>query len=429
MLQAPRGTKDIYSPEIIKWQHIENKFKECAELYGYSEIRTPIFEDVNIFKRAVGETTDIVQKEMYVFKDKKDRTFALRPENTASIVRSYIQNKLVDNQYSTLPGGITRLFYIGPMFRYERPQSGRSRQFHQLGVELIGLDEPQADIEMISLIKDFFCSIKVYYQLELSSVGCELCRDKYRDELINYATKGKDSLCELCSERLKKNPLRILDCKVNGCKDFLNSSPEIIDYLCDKCRYHLDVVKSYVEKRKINFKINPRLVRGLDYYTRTVFEFKSDRLGSQDALAAGGRYNNLIEQFKGEPTPSVGFAAGIERLVLASQINEEIQSRISIYISHIDEECFEYVCDLSEELRQSCIKKGLALRVVQEIRKEPLKISRILSVASKYKFHFVIFIGTKEMKDNKVSVKNLSSGEQINLDRAIWIDKLIEIIV
>lgn len=311
--QAPKGTHDILPAESERWTWLETRLRDILERYGYREVRTPMFESTDLFVRSVGEATDIVRKELYTFEDKGGRSLTLRPEGTASVVRAYIEHSMGHGQ------PMARLYYIGPMFRYERPQAGRFRQFAQVGAELFGPGGPAADGEMI----DLFVAVMRGVGLEdptvlLNSLGDSVCRPAYRDRIRKYFSEHADSLCGDCRERLRTNPLRILDCKIPSCQPILAGAPSVLDSLCDPCREHFEGVQAALRALGIPFEVAPRLVRGLDYYTRTVFEVHSGALGSQSAVGGGGRYDNLVKEFGGPSTPALGFSIGLERLIIAA---------------------------------------------------------------------------------------------------------------
>jgi histidyl-tRNA synthetase len=308
----PRGTYDILPDKSFIWQYVQRLFRETAAEFGYNEIVTPIFENADLFERSVGDTSDIVEKEMYKFHDKKDRVFALRPEGTAPVVRSYVENSM-----HTL-GGIQRLYYLGPMFRYDRPQKGRYRQFYQYGVEAIGSNHPYIDAEVIALQYTFLKKLGLEnIKLEINSLGNKVSTDNYNKALAEYYAPHADKLCYDCSIRLEKNPRRLLDCKVPTCKELVAEAPVMLDYLDEECRTHFEAVQTYLVGMGVDFTINPRIVRGLDYYTHTAFEFLNNNLGSQNAVGGGGRYNSLVEQIGGKDAPGIGFAGGFERLLLS----------------------------------------------------------------------------------------------------------------
>jgi histidyl-tRNA synthetase len=310
MINVPKGTKDILPAESYKWQYVEKVARETATLFGAQEIRTPTFEHTEVFLRGVGETTDIVNKEMYTFLDKGNRSITLKPEGTAGIARAFVENGLNN---SALPA---KFFYVTPCFRYERPQAGRLREFHQFGVEFLGSSSADIDAETILLAKTFLDNVGIKnITLYINSIGCKTCRKNYEDALKKYLNENIDGLCALCKDRLNKNPLRILDCKNDDCKKITDNAPKILDYICEDCGAHLNKVKRLLDTAGVEYKINPNIVRGLDYYTRTVFEFVSENIGAQGTVCGGGRYDGLIEQLGGSSTPGIGFAVGIERIL------------------------------------------------------------------------------------------------------------------
>ena len=312
LTSGPRGTKDILPSVSGQWQYIEGKIREICNLFSYKEIRTPIFEHTELFLRGIGDTTDIVEKEMYTFTDRGERSLTLRPENTAAVVRAYLENKLyADNQ-------LAKLFYIGPMFRYDRPQAGRYRQFHQFGIEAIGLSNPAVDAEIITLAVQFLQKLGLTeLNLQLNSVGCPKCRPVYREKLQEFLQDKVEDLCNDCKSRYDRNPMRILDCKNEKCTALSQGAPEMIECLCDDCGTHFNKLKELLTATNISYNLNPRLVRGLDYYTKTAFEIQYEPLGAQSAVCGGGRYDGLIGECGGNDTPAIGFAIGIERVLLA----------------------------------------------------------------------------------------------------------------
>jgi histidyl-tRNA synthetase len=317
---APRGTKDILPEEAARWQWLEANFREQCRRYGFGEIRTPIFEETELFARGTGEETEIVTKQMYTFNDRGDRSLTLRPEGTPGVVRAYLQNGLADQ------GGVHRLFYFGPFFRYERPQAGRFRQFHQAGVEVFGAPGPDIDAEVIALFVSFIEALGIKgWNLKINSMGCTACRARYREALRAALAPVVGQLCDWCQERYKGNTLRILDEKRPSCKALLGELPSILDYLDDECRAHFDGLRSQLDILGIPYEIDSRVVRGLDYYTRTVFEAYQPGIGAQDALGGGGRYDGLVELFGGKPTPGMGWAAGVERLLTATEQVQQAQ--------------------------------------------------------------------------------------------------------
>ena len=396
IIKVLKGTKDILPQDIEMWQFIEEKANRVFSSFGFKEIRTPIIESTDLFSRGVGETTDIVNKEMYTF-EKSDRSITLRPENTAGVVRSYIENGM-----SRLSAPV-KLWYKGPMFRYERPQAGRQRQFHQVGVEMFGIKQPQADAEVILTAVNFLKSIGLNdLEVEINSLGCPKCRAVFKENLKEVIRPYLKDLCEDCQERFEKNPLRLLDCKVPDCQE-IYSKPEIqkvitSDFLCEECSEHYTQLKKYLDNLDVKYSENKHLVRGLDYYTRTVFEIKSNNLGSQNAVCGGGRYDNLVSELGGEPTAAVGFAMGMERLI--SLLPEKTPSLSDAFIvSNNPVEAFK----LAQYLRESniCVEMDLSNK----------KFTKQLEKASKTA-KFALILGEDEIANKQVSVKNLETSEQ-----------------
>lgn len=313
-IQAPRGTEDVLPGRSERWSSLEAVTREVMASYGYREIRTPIFEHTELFVRGAGEATDVVEKEMYTFADRAGRSITLRPEGTAPVARAYIEHGM-----KLWPQPV-KLFYVGPMFRYERPQAGRLRQHYQVGAEALGSDDPALDVEAILLPMELFGRLGLTgFSVHLNSIGCPKCRPEYRERLLSYLRPRASELCESCQRRLERSPLRVLDCKAPACRAVTEQAPRSFDYLCDGCRAHFAELQCHLEALRVPFELDARLVRGFDYYTRTVFEVLSDRLGAQNALAGGGRYDGLVEGLGGPPTPGVGFATGMERALLAAE--------------------------------------------------------------------------------------------------------------
>ena len=402
LTNAPRGTKDILPEQIGNWLFVENKIRTICKNYGYEEIRTPIFEHTELFQRGIGEGTDVVDKEMYTFTDRGGRSITLRPENTASAVRAYLQNKL----YAA--GNLVKLFYIGSMFRYDRPQAGRLREFHQFGVEALGEQNPAVDAEIILLAWDFLKSLGLDdLNLKINTVGCPKCRPIYRQKLQHYFSENIEELCDDCKHRLLKNPMRILDCKVDGGKEFIEDAPKIETCLCDECREHFATVQKYLTAAGVNFEMDPRLVRGLDYYTKTAFEIQYLPLGAQSAVAGGGRYDGLIEEIGGTPTPGIGFAAGIERILIALEKQNLLQAdknNFDAFIVAADEKSELYAFNLLTNLRRKNIS------VTMDFAKRSLKAQ--MKQAAKSGAKFALIIGEDEVKNSTVTIKNLETSTQ-----------------
>ncbi|SMP18751.1 histidyl-tRNA synthetase [Desulfurobacterium pacificum] len=391
-----RGVEDLIPPESEKFEKVVETFKETVKTAGFKEVILPIFEEAKLFSRSVGETTDIVQKEMYIFEDKGGRTIALRPEGTASAARAYIQHGI----YAKEP--FTKWFYVGPMFRFERPQAGRKRQFFQAGCEVFGLSNPGADAELIQTAQEILNKLKIDTTLEINSIGCENCRPLYRKALIEYLQKHEEKLCQDCKERFKRNPLRVLDCKTESCQEIVKNAPIITDFLCEECKEHFEKVKNYLTLLNVTFNENLHLVRGLDYYTKTVFEFKSTQLGAQSTVLAGGRYDKLVEELKGPSTPALGFAMGIDRVMLL--IPDEEPEREGIFIVTGGEKAYEEGLKLLILLRQKGIKTQIDHR--QGSFKSQLK------AADREKAKYVVIIGDRELEEGFYSLKELETGKQ-----------------
>ena len=401
IIKVLKGTKDILPQEVEMWHKLEKNALDIFTKYGYKEIRTPIFEMTELFARGVGDTTDIVNKEMYTF-EKSERSLTLRPENTAGVVRSFIENGM-----ARLSAPV-KLWYKGPMFRYERPQAGRQRQFHQVGVEMFGIKEPSADAEVIVMATEYLKSLGLNdLEVEINSLGCPTCREKYKKRIKEILKPEFDNLCEDCQNRYEKNPLRLLDCKVESCKEIF-SKPEIqkviqSDFICEECAEHYKTLKSYLDKLGIKYLENKLLVRGLDYYNRTVFEIKSNNLGSQNAVCGGGRYDSLVRNLGGEDTPAVGWAMGMERL--NSLLTEIEPQKLDGYIvSNSPTDAFLF----AQELRS----KGYSV----EFDLTNKKFTKQLEKASKCA-KYALILGEDEIKLGKVSIKNLETSEQIMVDK------------
>ncbi|CDE88567.1 histidine--tRNA ligase [Clostridium sp. CAG:729] len=408
IIKVQKGTKDILPQEIEQWHRLEKNALDVFTKYGYKEIRTPIFEATELFARGVGDTTDIVNKEMYTF-EKSERSLTLRPENTAGVVRSFIENGM-----ARLSAPV-KLWYKGPMFRYERPQAGRQRQFHQVGVEMFGIKEPTADAEVILLAVNYLKSLGLNdLEVEINSLGCPKCREEYKRKIKEVLKPEFDNLCEDCQNRYEKNPLRLLDCKVDTCKAIFEK-PEIqkviqSDFICEECAQHYKELKSYLDELNIPYVENKLLVRGLDYYNRTVFEIKSNNLGSQNAVCGGGRYDSLVKNLGGEDTPAVGWAMGMERLN-SLLLEIEPEKLDAFIVSNSPAEAFK----LAEELRSNGIKVEFDLA--------NKKFTKQLEKAAKTA-DYALILGEDEIKANKVSVKNLSTSEQVTIDRVDVINKI-----
>ena len=402
MYQAPRGTSDTLPKEQAYWHFIEQKAVDVCQLYGYERIDTPVFEDTGLFVRSVGEETDIVQKEMYTFQDRGGGSLTLRPEGTAPVCRAYLEHGL-----HNLPQPV-KLYYIAPIFRYERPQAGRYRQHYQFGYEAIGDDDPALDAEVIDMAWQFFQSINLNrLSLQLNSIGCKQCRPRYLTLVKDYYANYTRDLCPECKTRLKRNPLRLLDCKKSLCQQIANSAPRSIDYLCPECDSHFKQLQRYLGLLELSFEINHRLVRGLDYYTKTVFEIQPEEEGAQNTLGGGGRYDDLIEELGGKPTPAVGFATGIERIILnlkKQDIPVPPLPRPQVFLAYIGDEARDEAIKLAATLRKNSIG------VIEALGDKSLKAQ--LRQANNLGAHYTIIIGEQEVKTGTVILRDMSTSEQ-----------------
>ncbi len=410
MINVPKGTKDVLPQDSYKWQYVEGKARELSRLYNLKEIRTPVFEHTELFLRGVGETTDVVTKEMYTFKDKGDRSITLKPEGTAGVARSFVENGLAS---TPMP---LKTFYIIPAFRYERPQAGRLREFHQFGVEVYGSATADTDAEVIAVANDLIAGLGLKAKLFINSIGCKTCRQKFNQALKDYLRPNLKSMCPDCQSRFDKNPMRILDCKVPECKQINKDAPTVLDYLCEDCKSHFDAVQNYLKIAGISYEINPNIVRGLDYYTRTVFEFVSEEIGSQGTVLGGGRYDGLIEEIGGAHTPAVGFAAGLERLLMlmentGAKFPEEPAP--TVYLAGMDDACRAKAFEIAVALR----KAGVPCEVDHMNR----SIKAQFKYADKLKSKYVAVIGGNELAQGVMNVKNMSDStqESVPFDSAV----------
>ncbi|MBI5408636.1 MAG: histidine--tRNA ligase [Nitrospirae bacterium] len=394
-----KGFQDILPPEISGWQHIEGVSRNLFRNYGYQEIRLPVLESTDIFTRSIGETSDIVEKEMYTFKDKGDRSVTLRPEGTASFVRAYVEHHLFNNPAPQ------KFYYMGPMFRYERPQAYRYRQFYQIGAEAMGIEDPKLDAEIISMLARILSGIGLQgLNFEITSIGCKNCRPAYKDALKNFLGGKLNSFCSDCQRRFDLNPLRILDCKVPDCIASRQGAPPVIDYLCAECKGHFDSLKNYLEMLNVPHTINPNLVRGLDYYTKTAFEVSSESLGSQKAVAAGGRYDGLVDEFGGPPTPGIGFAIGMERIVPLIKDSLKGSEYPDLFICPIGQKDSEEALILAEQLRT----KGLWV----EVNYDGASLKSQMRKANRLGAKNVVIIGEDELRKGEVVVKDMIKGTE-----------------
>ncbi len=402
MINIPKGTKDVIPSESYKWHFVEDKVRQVAKEFCIQEIRTPVFEHTELFLRGVGDTTDIVNKEMYTFNDKGGRSITLKPEGTAGVARAFIENGLGENPQPT------KMYYITPVFRYERPQAGRLREHHQFGVEIYGSAAPQADAEVILIARAMLNKAGIkddMLSLNINSIGCPKCRADYNKALKEYFSARIDEMCPTCRERLDKNPLRILDCKEERCKQIAADAPVILDYLCDDCKKHHDQLCSALQAAGVKYTIDPHIVRGLDYYTRTVFEFISTAIGAQGTVCGGGRYDGLVQQVGGKPTPAAGFGMGIERLLMVMQntgIEIPAPAGPDAYLAPLCEQGYAVSLAMAERLRA----KGFAIE--REISGRSLKAQ--MKYAAKIGARKVVFIGEDEIAKGIYTVKNMADG-------------------
>jgi histidyl-tRNA synthetase len=400
--KAPRGTFDILPQEHSYWKYVEEKAASLCRLYGYQPLSTPVFEDAQIFTKTVAGGTDIVDKEMYIFEDKSGQELALRAEGTAPVCRAYLEHGLFNLSQPV------KLYYIGPAFRYERPQSGRYRQHHQFGFEALGDADPALDAEVIEMARQFFYSLGLSrFSIQLNSIGCKLCRPRYLEVLRQHYSGYTDHLCPDCKARLVKNPLRLLDCKKPSCQEVAKTAPKIPDYLCHDCQLHFQSVQKYLGAMGIPFQLNPRLVRGLDYYTRTVFEIEPREKGGQSTLGGGGRYDNLIEELGGKPTPAVGFAAGLERIILnlkKQKLDIPSLPKPDAFIAYVEEEAKIEALKLASELR----KAGIA--VIMATGDKSLRGQ--MRQANSLDIVYALILGKQEISKRNVMLRDMRSGEQ-----------------
>lgn len=402
LTNAPRGTKDILPDTVGDWNYVEGEIRELCRRFGYSEIRTPIFEHTELFQRGIGEGTDVVDKEMYTFTDRGERSITLRPENTASAVRAYLQNKLYAQS------NLVKLFYIGSMFRYDRPQAGRMREFHQFGVEALGEANPAVDAEVILLAMNLLEGLGLKdLELSINSVGCPKCRSKYRTMLQDFFRDKLEDLCEDCRSRFERSPLRILDCKKDSDKPYMADAPKITDCLCEECADHFTKLKELLTSAGISFTHDPRLVRGLDYYTKTAFEIKYPPLGAQSAVAGGGRYDGLIEEMGGNPTPAVGFATGLERLLLALESQNLLPEKnrsVDAYVVALGETAQAEGFKLLNSLRQ----QGLSVAMDFAGRSMKAQMKQANKLGAKYS----VILGEDEIAEGVVMLRSMEDSSQ-----------------
>lgn len=410
MINIPKGTKDVLPQDSYKWQYVEGVARDIAKLFNLKEVRTPTFEHTELFQRGVGDTTDVVTKEMYTFKDKGDRSITLKPEGTAGAARSFIENGMASG---VLPA---KMFYITPAFRYERPQAGRLREFHQFGVEIFGAKSAQTDAEAIAAADALLKKLGLQVKLYINSIGCKTCRAEYNKALKAFFAPHLESLCYDCKTRYEKNPLRLLDCKEENCKKINAAAPSMLDYLCEDCKAHFEEVKSCLTLAGVEYEIDNRIVRGLDYYTRTVFEFVSTAIGAQGTVCAGGRYDGLIEELGGNSVPAVGFAAGLERLLIVMEQTGVVipePQKPTVYLAGMDNACRRKAFEIAASLRSA--------GVFAEIDHMDRSVKAQFKYADKLGAKYVAVIGGNELAEGVMNVKNMASGEseKVNFNDAV----------
>lgn len=407
LTKAPKGTKDILPMDVHKWHFVEDAFSDVCIKYGYKEVRTPVFEHTELFARGVGDTTDIVEKQMYTFNDLGQRSITLKPEGTSGVCRAFLEHKLFANVQPT------KFYYNIPCFRYEKPQSGRLREFHQLGIEVFGSYDMLADAEVIALAEEFLKGLGIKsLELRINSIGCPTCRATYREALQDYFRPHLEELCETCKGRFDRNPMRIIDCKNESCKEIAQNAPLMLDHLCDECKNDFEELKNNLDIMGVLYTVDPTIVRGLDYYTKTAFEFVSGELGAQSTVCGGGRYNNLIEQLGGDSVPGVGFAIGFERLLLtleAENVEIEDNEKSDVLVAMLDKSnaCRNYGLTLAKKLRSEGIKVQIDL--LARNFKGQFKFADRIGVK------YVIVIGEDEIKTDTLTLKNMANSQQISV--------------
>jgi len=414
VIKGVKGAPDILPEDSGKWRDLEAVARDVLGRYGYAEIRTPVFERTELFIRGIGEGTDIVEKEMYTFEDRGGESLTLRPEATASLIRAYVEHNLAAKS------SLVKLYLIGPMFRHERPQSGRFRQFHQIDAEAVGSPGPSVDAEVVALLHHLLEAWGLQtISLHLNTIGDPVCRPAYREAFVAFARAHSADLCLDCHVRLEKNPLRILDCKVPACQQVAAAAPTISAYLCAPCREHFATVRSLLDRLKIEHTVNERLVRGLDYYTRTTFEFLNPALGSQNAVAGGGRYDGLVEEIGGPPTPAIGFAIGEERILASLAMQSSVPEGAhytGVYVATAGAEVFPTAFELAQTFR----KRGLRTAVDMEAR----SLKAQLRQANKDRYRYSVILGTDELARGEATLKDMVSGEQLGVPLGEVVDRL-----
>lgn len=416
-IAAVRGFRDILPAESLIWRAVVAQAHGSFSAYGFSEIIIPILEKTDLFARAIGDTTDIVEKEMYTFTDRDDASLTLRPEGTASVIRAYIEHALFHKE------PVSKLFYIGPMFRRERPQKGRYRQFHQIGAEILGRDDPLIDAELLLMLHDFFTALEVEVTMSVNSLGCPVCRPRYRESLRAFGERKLAALCEDCHSRLGRNPLRVLDCKKEGCQQATVDAPQLLDFLCSQCQEHFSHVQAHLQQEQIPVEVNPRMVRGLDYYCRTSFEVLAQGLGSQNAVCGGGRYDGLVEQLGGPSVPGIGFAIGVERLVMLLQArNRDFTTPPDVFIAPLGAAAESQAFSLARRLRKS------GYRVELESGERGLKTQ--MRRADKLNARHVLILGENELAVGRGTVRDMraKTDRPLAVDLSLSAQDLIDVI-
>ena len=416
LTNAPKGTKDMMPDQAYKWHYIEKAFTEICRKYGFDEIRTPVFEHTELFQRGVGDTTDIVQKEMYTFQDYGKRSITLKPEGTSPVVRAYTEHKLYAGVQPT------KLYYNIPCFRYEKPQSGRLREFHQFGVETFGTADMMADAEIISLAYDFLQEMGITdIELRINSVGCPHCRKKHREALREFLKPKYDQLCDTCKDRFDRNPMRIIDCKSPVCHELVQGAPMMIDYMCDDCAEAFEQLKSNLDAMGIEYTVDPGIVRGLDYYTKTAFEFVTTKIGAQGTVCGGGRYDHLVEEIGGPATPGVGFGLGKERLLLTMEacgVEIPEPAGADVFIAVMGDEAKAAGLKLMRELRQN----GLAVQMDIMGR----NIKNQFKYANRIHASKTVVIGQDELENDSFTIKNMETSEQVTVPMGSLAEELMK---
>ena len=414
MFKGVRGAPDILPADVGRWQWVEAEARRVLQDYGYQEIRTPVFERTELFVRGIGEGTDIVEKQMYTFEDRGKESLTLRPEGTAPVIRACLEHHLLTR------GGLSKLYYIGPMFRHERPQAGRFRQFHQIGAEAVGVEDPALDAEVLDLLSHLFDTLGVGgWKLHLNSIGDEACRPIFREQFTRYVQGKQNKLCPDCRARLARNPLRIMDCKEEGCRNLVAQAPSPLESLCKDCKAHFDELQELLRLLKIDYSVDEHLVRGLDYYTRTTFEFVNPALGAQNAIAGGGRYDKLVEEIGGPRMPGIGFAIGMERLLISLPPKERGKAMAGVFAATLGKEAFVRGFQIVQMLRRQGIRAGLDL--------EGGSLKSQMRHAHKAGYRFALILGDEELKSDLATIRDMAKGDQEQVPLGEVVDRLLRL--